>query len=111
MIHRGAIYAIDTVSAGAILSAFIAPPSLVAASAIAFLFSEMADFAVYTPLPRRGLVKAVLVSSAVGLVVDSLLFLWLAFHSFDHIAGQIVGKTWGVLAAALLIPLIRRRLV
>ena len=96
--------------AGAGVSAFIAPPALVIASAIAFLFSELADFAVYTPLQKRGLIKAVIASSMVGLVVDSLLFLWLAFHTFDHIAGQIVGKSWGVLFAAIAISLIRRRL-
>ncbi len=100
---------VAAIGAGAILSAFIAPPALVLASAAAFLFSELADFAVYTPLQKRGLVMAVLVSSFVGSVVDSVLFLQLAFHSLDHIPGQIVGKTWGVLGAALLIPLVRRR--
>ena len=49
--------------------------------ALAFLFSELADFAVYTPLQRRGLVRAVLASSAVGLVVDSMVFLSVAFGS------------------------------
>src|SRR5262249_624916 len=36
--------------AGAILSASLAPPALVVASAAAFLLSEFADLAVYTPL-------------------------------------------------------------
>src|ERR1039458_9725635 len=57
----------------------LAPAALVIASAAAFLLSEFADFAVYTPLARRRLVLAVLASSSVGLVVDSIVFLWLGF--------------------------------
>ena len=83
--------------AGAGLSAFLAPPALVVASATAFLISEFADLAVYTPLARRGLVIAVVASGFVGLVVDSIVFLWLAFGSLDFLAGQIVGKAWMVL--------------
>src|SRR4029077_3405657 len=45
------------------------------ASATAFLLSELADFAVYTPLQRKRLVLAVVASSVVGLTVDSVVFL------------------------------------
>src|SRR5499426_125506 len=71
--------------AGAAISAGLAPPSLVIASAAAFLLSEFADFAVYTPLARRRLVAAVIASSVVGLVVDSIVFLWLAFGSLEFL--------------------------
>ena len=71
--------------------------ALVFASAAAFLLSEFADFAVYTPLARRRLVAAVMASSVVGLVVDSIVFLWLAFGSLEFLLGQIVGKAWMVL--------------
>jgi hypothetical protein len=37
-------------------------------------------------------VLAVAASSFVGLIADSLLFLWLAFGTLDFLAGQIVGK-------------------
>jgi len=94
---------------GAAISAFIAPPALVLASATAFLFSEFADLAVFTPLQRRGLVLAVFASSIVGLVVDSLLFLYLAFGSLDFLAGQILGKAWMVLIALPFVHLIRLR--
>jgi len=70
--------------------------------------SELADFAVYTPLQRRGLLLAVLASSLVGLVVDSLVFLTLAFGSLDFLAGQVIGKAWAVLASVPLIRLLRR---
>lgn len=95
--------------AGAGLSAWVAPPALVVASAVAFLLSEMADLAVYTPLQRRRLVLAVLASSVVGLVVDSLVFLYLAFGSLDFLAGQVLGKGWMVLAALPFIAWLRRR--
>ena len=101
--------AFGAILAGAALSAAIAPPALVIASAVAFLLSEMADLAVYTPLARRRLIAAVVASSLVGLVVDSVVFLWLAFGSLDFVAGQIVGKGWMVLAAIPFVAWLRRR--
>ena len=93
----------------AAISALVAPPALVTASAAAFLLSETADFAVYTPLQRRQLVAAVVLSSLVGLVLDSLVFLWLAFGSLDFLLGQIVGKAWMVLLSIPFVVYLRRR--
>ncbi|WP_209508095.1 VUT family protein [Ruegeria sp. HKCCSP335] len=107
--NLGVKWAAGAVVGGAILSAFVAPPALVIASATAFLLSEMADLAVYTPLQKRGLVLAVFASSVVGLVIDSAIFLYLAFGSLDYIAGQIVGKAWMVLLALPVIHFMRRR--
>lgn len=97
------------------------------ASALAFTVSELADLAVYEPLRRRSLpmrcvdptygparpwnppvdhkrwVSAVVASNIVGAIVDSALFLWLAFGSLDHITGQIVGKTYMI---ALALPIV-----
>ena len=102
------------VSAGAILvgsaiSALVAPPALVIASATAFFLSELADLAVYTPLARRRLVAAVVASSLCGLVVDSIVFLWLAFGSLEFLPGQIVGKSWMVLLSIPFVAWLRRR--
>ena len=94
---------------GAVLSALLAPPALVVASAGAFTLSELADFAVYTPLQRRGLVLAVLASSVVGLVVDSVLFLQLAFGGLAFLPGQVVGKLWMVVLSLPFISWLRRR--
>jgi uncharacterized PurR-regulated membrane protein YhhQ (DUF165 family) len=105
----GPEFGIGAIVAGAALSAGLAPPSLVVASAMAFLLSELADFAIYTPLARRRLVLAVVVSGVVGLVVDSFVFLWLAFGSLDFLAGQIIGKAWMVLLAMPLVAYLRRR--
>jgi queuosine precursor transporter len=105
----GATFGLGAIVAGAVLSATLAPPQLVIASTVAFALSEFCDFAVYTPLQRRGLVRAVFASSLVGLVADSLLFLWLAFGSLDFLAGQIVGKALMVLLTLPAIAWLRRR--
>ena len=105
----GVGFAALAVVVGAGLSALLAPPSLVSAAGVAVLVSEFADLAVYTPLQKRKLVLAVVASSIVGLVVDSILFLQLAFGSLDHLTGQIVGKGWMVLLAIPFIIWIRAR--
>ena len=105
----GKAWALAAILAGAALSGFVAPPALVLASAVAFLLSELADFAVYTPLQKRGLVRAVILSSLVGLCVDSVAFLYLAFGSLDYLAGQIIGKAWMVLLSIPVIRLLRDR--
>jgi queuosine precursor transporter len=101
--------AMVAVLVGAGLSALLAPPALVVASAVAFLLSEFADLVVYTPLARRRLLIAVVVSGAIGLAVDSVVFLWLAFGSLDFLVGQMVGKAWMVLVAIPLVAWLRRR--
>ena len=104
----GLAWAAGAIVAGAALSALLAPPALVVASAAAFFLSELADLAVYTPLQRRRLVLAVVASSLVGLVVDSLLFLQLAFGSLEFLAGQVIGKAWMVLLAVPFVWWLRR---
>ena len=102
-------FVLAAIAAGAVLSAALAPPALVLASSVAFLLSELADFAVYTPLQRRRFVLAVLLSGVVGLVVDSAVFLYLAFGSLDFLAGQVVGKTWMIVLSLPLIAWLRAR--
>ena len=105
----GAVMSALAILCGTGLSAMLAPPSLVLASGVAFLLSEFADLAVYTPLARRRLVLAVVASSVVGLVVDSIVFLWLAFGSLDFLLGQVVGKGWMVLLSIPFVAWLRRR--
>jgi uncharacterized PurR-regulated membrane protein YhhQ (DUF165 family) len=104
----GLSWGLLAIAAGTVLSALVAPSSLVIASGIAFALSELADFAVYTPLQRRRLMLAVLASAVVGLVVDSVVFLSLAFGSLEFLAGQVVGKLWAVTLAVPLVRLMRR---
>lgn len=105
----GKAWVLGAILVGAALSGLVAPPALVAASVAAFLLSELADFAVYTPLQRRGLIRAVVASSMVGLAVDSVVFLYLAFGGLDYLAGQIIGKAWMVLLSIPVIRLLRDR--
>ncbi len=105
----GPLVGLGAIVVGAAISGFLAPPAIVIASVGAFLLSELTDFAVYTPLQRRRFVMAVAASSLAGLVIDSVVFLWLAFGSLDFLAGQIVGKAWMVLLALPLMHLLRRR--
>jgi queuosine precursor transporter len=105
----GVLIAAIAVFAGGAISALLAPATLVAASTVAFLASEYADLTVYTWLGRRRFVAAVLASSIVGLVVDSILFLWLAFGSLEFLAGQIVGKTLMILVSMPFVLWLRYR--
>jgi uncharacterized PurR-regulated membrane protein YhhQ (DUF165 family) len=105
----GVGFSAAAVVAGALLSALVAPPALAFASGAAFLLSETVDLAVYTPLARRRLIAAVVLSSFVGLVVDSIVFLWLAFGSLEFLAGQVVGKAWMVLLSIPFVHYLRRR--
>jgi uncharacterized PurR-regulated membrane protein YhhQ (DUF165 family) len=90
------------------LSFWFAPPSLVIASGVAFLLSELADFGVYTPLQQRRLLLAVVASSVVGLFIDSAVFLLLAFGSLEYLPGQVIGKMWALVVAYPLVQLVRR---
>lgn len=95
------------IALGAGLSYLIADPAVAAASLVAFGVSELADFAVYTPLRGRDqMVLAVLASGIVGLILDSWLFLQIAFGNLDFFRGQVVGKLWAVLLSVVLIKAI-----
>ena len=99
----GRRWTIGAILAGACISASLST-QLALASGAAFLVSELADFAVYTPLRHRSWLTAVVLSNTVGVIIDSALFLWLAFGSLEFLAGQVVGKLWmTALAVALII--------
>ena len=83
---------------GAVLSAVLSP-ALALASGVAFLLGELADFAVYAPLRRRGKVRAALASNAVGSVVDTYLFLAVARFPLALAPTQLVVKVIASTAA------------
>jgi uncharacterized PurR-regulated membrane protein YhhQ (DUF165 family) len=89
----GRAWTVAAILLGAGVSAFVSP-QFALASGVAFLISELCDFAVYTPIRERHWLTAVTLSNTVGLVVDSALFLVLAFGSLDFLAGQIVAKSY-----------------
>ncbi|WP_137391396.1 VUT family protein [Rhodoligotrophos defluvii] len=105
----GLTWALAAIAIGGAISGLVSPPALVFASVAAFMLSELADLLVYTPLQKRGLILAVVVSGAVGIVVDTLLFLYLAFGDISFFWGQAVGKAWMVLLALPFIAWLRQR--
>lgn len=79
--------------AGALLSYLVSDPFIALASGVAFLVSEVCDLAIYTPLRRKGYIRAATASNIVGAVVDTFLFLWIAgFPIAGAWQGQVVGK-------------------
>lgn len=103
----GWMWGLGAIAIGAVLSWLVADPHIVIASVVAFVASESADFLVYSPLAKRRLWLAVSASSAVGAIVDSAIFLWLAFGTLDLLAGQVVGKVWVSLFAGVVIAILR----
>jgi queuosine precursor transporter len=104
---RGSILAVVF---GAAFSWAISSPYLAVASGLAFLLSELADTMVYAPLRKQRFYAAVLLSGLVGSVVDSAIFLLIAFGSLEYLAGQIVGKAWMTMLAIPVIVAVRTRL-
>lgn len=96
----GRSWVVACIGMGAVMSAAIAPTALVVASGGAFLAGELADWSVYSQLRKRGMPVALVAAGFAGSVVDSALFLGLAFGAFDFLAGQVVGKLWATLLAA-----------
>lgn len=77
------------------------------ASVIAFTASETIEAVVFTPLRKRSLALGVALSATAGLILDSWLFLTLAFASLTFFDGQVVGKVEAV-AAGVALTAVRR---
>lgn len=71
----GRWWVVGAIATGALVSVWMSSPALAIASGVAFAVSELADFAVYTPLRKRSQVAAMGLSNVAGAIVDSLLFL------------------------------------
>ena len=107
-LSSGRAVAVAAMLLGTALSYLVAP-NLALASAIAFGLSEAADFAVYTPIARRGYVAlSVFASGGVGLLVDTFAFLWFAFGNLHYWEGQALGKLWVTTTAAIVLFALRR---
>jgi queuosine precursor transporter len=95
------------IAVGVALS-YMINPAIATASAVAFGLGELADFAVFTPLAARGrLVAAVAASGVVGGIIDTFVFLQIAFGSTMFWQGQIIGKTAMALLGGLIIWIVR----
>lgn len=105
----GRLVALAVLVAGAGLSWFAATPQLALASAAAFGLSELADMAIYTPLRRRGYVRAAVASNLVGSIVDTFVFLSIAGFGLAPlvVTGQLVGKAWATGAVIVGVVIVR----
>ena len=106
----GRLCVIALVVIGAALSWRI-EPAFAVASATAFLCSELLDFAIYTPLRGRQWVGAVVASNIAGSVLDSVLFLWIAFGTAAGWLDLAIGKTYMVIPGIAVVWWARRRRV
>jgi len=94
-------WSLVAVMAGGALSLLFSPPSLAVASAAAFTVAELADLGVYAKLRERGRPLAVMASQVVGAALDSALFVYLAFGSFEFSAGTTLAKIYAGAAVAV----------
>jgi uncharacterized PurR-regulated membrane protein YhhQ (DUF165 family) len=107
------------IAIGGLLSLAVSPAFAVA-SAVAFLFGELADLGVYDPLRRRHWTGAGLAAGAGGAVADTVLFLRLAvppgaggaslleLEGIDAVVGTTVAKVAVVAATWAVWRLVRR---
>jgi uncharacterized PurR-regulated membrane protein YhhQ (DUF165 family) len=89
----GFLWAAGAILAGAALSALLAPPALVLASAVAFLLSELADLGVYTPLQRHRFMAAVIAMNSLLMPRGGAMVgfkTWYAFISRPDILGTMI---------------------
>ena len=109
VVHRslGVQWSLGAIALGGLLSLLTANPALVVASTIAFILSELFDFAVFVPLLKRGFMIAVVISSTVGAIVDGAVFLLIAFGDLAFLPGQTIGKGLMIIATIPLIKIMR----
>jgi uncharacterized PurR-regulated membrane protein YhhQ (DUF165 family) len=110
-VYGGRWYVLAAILGGACLSIVMSNPTIALASGIAFLVSEIVDWGVFTPVRKRSMALAVVLSSVVSAPVDTVLFLWLAGFgvSWSAVIGQFIVKTLLALVAAGIITLIARK--
>lgn len=106
----GKIVTVLVIIAAAALSFALSDPFVAMASAAAFLLAELADLAVYTPLRKRGYIRAAVTSNVVGSLVDTVVFLAIAgFAILPALPGQMIAKLTVTAVVVVLIAAIRTR--
>lgn len=76
-----------------VLASYAINPDLAVASAVAFGLSELFDLLIYMQIRKVSRVFAVIVSGLIGGVIDTFIFLQIAFSSTDFWQGQVIGKS------------------
>lgn len=90
----GAKWAAAAIMIGAALSFATSPAAIAIASALSFALAELADMGVYSRLRRAGRHWAVIGSGLVGAILDSVLFVWIAFGALELAAGTALAKVY-----------------
>lgn len=95
---------LSIVFVGAAISYLVSDQMIALASAVAFLFAELVNFAVYTPLRNKSVLgdsrwaAAVVSSSIAGAIIDTVIFLLIAFGwaavTIPALVGQLIGKAY-----------------
>jgi uncharacterized PurR-regulated membrane protein YhhQ (DUF165 family) len=103
MIHErlGTVGVLAVIAASAPVTALTSTQSLAIASVVTFAIAEIADLLVYERMRERGRLRAVIVSNTASSVLDSAVFLALAFGADAAIAGA-PGMTIGKVGASAL---------
>lgn len=97
--------------AGGVALSWLVSPHFAFASGATFLLSETCDFMVFVRLRRRsGLIRAALAGDLASDVLDSVVFLLLAFGSLAFLPGQLIGK-WSMTGVAVGVLWLVRRAV
>ncbi len=105
---RGTIVVIAIAS---LVSAVLAPPALAIASGVTLLVAEITDALVYQQLRRRGRIVAATASNVASSIVDSALFLTIAYGAHAAAGGTwtlTLGKFEASLATLALVALFGR---
>ncbi len=89
--------------AGFFVSWILATPRLAIASSLAFLFGQLLDIVVFTPLRRKTWWKAPLAAALVGSALDTVVFFALAFSSCFAFIDQITGYIDSSLPGAIIL--------
>lgn len=84
---------LGAIAAGAGLSWLVASPRIAVANVLAFTTSELIGSLAYARLRGWSILGAVTGSNLVGLGIDGVLFVPLAFGGFAFVPGQVLGKT------------------
>lgn len=115
LLGRSAMFAI--IALGAAVSYLISEPAIAIASGVAFTVAELCDYLVYVPLRQRAAIGdrrwsvAVASSNIVGAIIDTVVFLSIAFGmstvTATAVGGQLVGKTWATIGLLVTVWAIR----
>jgi uncharacterized PurR-regulated membrane protein YhhQ (DUF165 family) len=106
--HLGRYAVVIAVLFGSLISALTSAPAVALASGCAVLVSELVDTAVYTPLRKRGWVRAVLPATLLGALLDTVVFLHLAgLPVWPQVPDQLVGKAWAVAVPVAVVLAVR----